>query len=172
MPRSKAKRGSGSSSRGGGRRGASPNRLQTLGIFVTLIAVAALVGSLAWGVWEHFRAPESAVPSVPVDSARPVPAAAPATRVRVEVLNATTTSGLARTATNVLRDRGFDVVNFGNAPTGTPQQSVVIDRVGNLEQAQQVADALGIARVESRRDPGLILEVTVVLGGDWRPPAN
>ena len=174
MPRSKAKRASGSS-RGGGKRGggAKPNRLQTLGLFVTLLAVAALVGSLAWGVWEHFRAPESAAPpAAPADGARPVPAAAPAGRVRVEVLNATGTPGLARTGMRVLRDRGFDVVYFGNAPSGTPPQSVVIDRVGNLEQARQAADALGIARVESRRDPSLILEVTVVLGDDWRAPAS
>jgi hypothetical protein len=35
-----------------------------------------------------------------------------------------------------------------------------------------VAAALGIARVETRRDPTLLLEVTVVLGSDWRAPAG
>lgn len=170
MPRSKAKRPSGSSPRGG-KRGGSPNRLQTLGIFVTLLAVAALVGSLAWGVWEHFRAPESAAPpAVPAAASRPAPALTE--RVRVQVLNATTTKGLAREATRVLRDHHFDVVETGNAPHGIPPQSIVIDRVGDLELAQQVATALGISRVESRVDRSLILEVTVVLGSDWRPPAS
>src|SRR5262245_30797239 len=39
-------------------------------------------------------------------------------RVRVQVLNGTTTRGLARRATNVLRDRGFDVVEVGNGTSG------------------------------------------------------
>jgi hypothetical protein len=105
-----------------------------------------------------------------VDSARR--AAAPAGRVRVQVLNATPTPGLARRATDVLRDRGYDVLEMGNAPRGTnPAASVVYDRVGNLEAARGVGQALGIARVETRHDPTLLLEVTVVLGSDWRAPA-
>jgi hypothetical protein len=91
--------------------------------------------------------------------------------VRVLVLYATPTKGLARVATNVLRDRGFDVVETGNAPRGTPPASIVLDRVGNLEAAREAAGALGIARVETRRDPGLLLDVTVVLGTDWKAPA-
>jgi len=34
------------------------------------------------------------------------------TRVRVEIINATKTSGLARRVTRLLRDRGFDVVRY------------------------------------------------------------
>ena len=172
MPRSRPKRGSAASARRarGGRGGAKAGRWQTLGLFVTLLAVAALVGSLAWGVWEHFRAPSAQAPApAPAERARP---AAPAGRVRVQVLNATPTKGLARRATDVLRDRGYDVLEMGNAPRGTnPAASVVYDRVGNLEAARGVGDALGIARVETRRDPTLFLEVTVVLGSDWRAPA-
>jgi hypothetical protein len=140
-------------------------------MFVTLLAVAALVGSLAWGLLEHFRAPSAAAPApTAADGARPAAATAPAGRVRVQVLNATPTPGLARVATRVLRDRGFDVVETGNAPHGTPPESVVIDRVGNLEAARQAAGALGIARVETRRDPALLLDVTVMLGSDWKTP--
>jgi hypothetical protein len=139
---------------------------------VTLLAVAALGGSLAFGIWQHFfRGPQSAAPpSAPAVGARPAAAPAPVGRVKVQVLNATPTHGLARVATNVLRDHGFDVVETGNAPRGTPPASIVIDRVGNLEAARQAADALGIARVETRRDAGLLLDVTVVLGSDWKAP--
>lgn len=175
MPRSRPKRGSAPSAprARGGKGGAKASRWHTLGLFVTLLAVAALVGSLAFGMWQHFsRGPASAAvpPAAPAVDARP--AAAPAGRVKVQVLNATPTHGLARVATNVLRDRGFDVVETGNAPRGTPPSSVVIDRVGNLEAARQAADALGITRVETRRDAGLLLDVTVVLGSDWRAPAG
>ena len=173
MPRSSPKRGSGASaSRArGGKGGAKAGRWQTLGLFVTLLAVAALVGSLAWGVWEHFHAPAAVAPA-PAQGGAPR-AAAPAGRVRVQVLNATPTHGLARRATDVLRDRGYDVLEMGNAPRGTnPRESVVYDRVGDLEAARGVGQALGITRVETKRDPSLLLEVTVVLGSDWKAPAQ
>jgi hypothetical protein len=173
MPRSTPKRGSAASApRGRGKGGAKGSRWQTLGLFVTLLAVAALVGSLAWGVWEHFRPPPRPAPA-PASTEGTRRAAAPAGRVRVQVLNATPTHGLARQATDVLRDRGYDVLEMGNAPRGTnPALSVVYDRVGNLEAARGVGAALGIARVETRRDASLLLEVTVVLGSDWRAPAG
>jgi hypothetical protein len=95
------------------------------------------------------------------------------TRIRVQVLNATTTRGLARRATMHLRDRGFDVVELGTAP---PQQrldtTVVLDRSGNAEWAERVARALGNARVESRADSSRYLDVTVLLGRSWRAPAE
>ena len=171
MPRSRPKRGSAASAprARGGKGAAKSSRWQTLGLFVTLLAVAALVGSLAWGVWEHFHTP--VVPPAPAAAPAQPRAAVPAGRVRVQVLNATSTHGLARQATDVLRDRGYDVLEMGNAPRGTnPAVSVVYDRVGNLEAARGVGQALGIARVETRRDASLLLEVTVVLGSDWKAP--
>ena len=87
-------------------------------------------------------------------------------------LNASGRSGLAREATRVLRDGGFDVVEFGNGSNFPPDTSVVLDRVGNLEHARQVADALGIRRVTARSDANLYLDVTVVLGRDWQPEAS
>jgi hypothetical protein len=143
---------------------------------VTLLAVAALVGSLAWGIWSHFHpahnvAATAAAPSA--DTGRALARTAPAGRVRVQVLNASGTHGLARTATDVLRDRGFDVVETANAPRGTdPSTSVVYDRVGRLDVARQAADALGIRRVEAKRDANLLLDVTVILGRDWRAPGK
>ncbi|MFL5575372.1 MAG: LytR C-terminal domain-containing protein [Gemmatimonadaceae bacterium] len=93
------------------------------------------------------------------------------TRIRVEVLNATKTRGLARRATLQLRDRGFDVVEVGT----TARQSdsvVVLDRSGHPEWARLVAQALGGGRVESRPDSSRYLDVTVLLGASWRPPAE
>jgi hypothetical protein len=166
MPRS-TKRGSASSGRKG-----SGGRLQTVGIFVTFLAVAALVGSLAWGVWEHFHTPKDTGGDGLASAARPGDVRPPAQRVRVQVLNATSTHGLARVATDVLRDRGFDVVEMGNARGFSPETSVVLDRVGNLDLARETADALGIHRVEARRDSNLVLDVTVVLGKDWKAPVS
>jgi hypothetical protein len=142
-------------------------------MFVTFLALAALVGSLAFGVWQHFfrgpSHPQSAAPAPPGAETPRVASVTPSGRVRVQVLNATATHGLARVATTALRDHGFDVVEMGNAGRGTPPQSVVHDRVGNLPAARLAAAALGISRVDTQRDTTLFVDVTVVLGNDWKP---
>ena len=95
--------------------------------------------------------------------------APPNTRVRVEIINATKTRGLARRATRLLRDRGFDVVTY--ATSGTTQDStVVLDRSNHRDWARLVGQALGGARVEARPDTSRYVDVTVVLGTAWRPP--
>ncbi|HEV2147915.1 MAG TPA: LytR C-terminal domain-containing protein [Longimicrobiaceae bacterium] len=141
-------------------------RLRALALAAVLLLVVGLVVSLAMGLrpggdGDRASTPES-VPDVP--AAR----AAPGERVRVEVLNAAGVPGLARTVTRTLRERGFDVVYFGNARGFSPDTTLVIDRVGREEVARDVADALEVENVRSRPDSTLLLEVTVVVGRDWR----
>lgn len=101
-----------------------------------------------------------------------VDAEAPAgVRIRVEVLNATRVRGLARRATMHLRDRGFDVVNVGTSPE-VRDSIVVLDRSGHPDWAALVARALGGARVEQALDSSRYLDVTVLIGATWRPPAE
>ena len=88
-------------------------------------------------------------------------------RVRVEVLNAGGVSGLARQATEHLRDRGFDVVYMGNAGTFDQQVTVVLARTPNIGPAQRVAQALGTDSVVVEPDPELYVDATVQLGSDW-----
>jgi hypothetical protein len=90
--------------------------------------------------------------------------------VRVEVLNGAGRAGLARVATAALRDAGYDVVFFGNAPAFDTDSSVVIDRVDRPELAEAVGAAAGIGRIRSEPDPGRQVEATVLLGRDWEPP--
>lgn len=97
------------------------------------------------------------------------PAAAPGEgRVTVDVRNAGGVSGMARTATDHLRSAGFDVVSTGNADRMDKDSSVVIDRIGNLRAAAEVAEALGIGTVVTRPDSNLFVDVTVELGSEWR----
>jgi hypothetical protein len=91
-------------------------------------------------------------------------------RIRVRVLNATRTHGLARRATRYLRDRGFDVVESGNAPEAR-DSTIVIDHSHHGGWAALVGAAMG-ARVVSRPDTSRYLDVTVLVGATWRPPAE
>ena len=97
--------------------------------------------------------------------------APPNTRVRVEIINATRTRGLARRATRFLRDRGFDVVTYTTSAT-TQDSTVVLDRSNHMEWARLVGQALGAARVEARPDTSRYVDVTVVLGSAWRAPSQ
>ncbi|HUF69306.1 MAG TPA: LytR C-terminal domain-containing protein [Longimicrobiales bacterium] len=92
-------------------------------------------------------------------------------RGRVDVRNATTTSGLAADVTDRLRAAGFDVVHYGNADT-VPDSSAVIDRIGNPAIARAVADALGINRIRTAVDSTLYLDATVILGIDFQLPGR
>ncbi len=85
---------------------------------------------------------------------------------RVEVLNGAGRSGLARAATDRLRDAGYDVVFFGNADSPT-DTSYVLDRLGHIDAARAVGRALGIERVRTAMDSTMFLEATVVLGKDF-----
>jgi hypothetical protein len=101
-----------------------------------------------------------------------LPRAPEGVRIRVQVLNTTRIRGLARRAATVLRDRGFDVVEMGT--TGPARDStLVLDRSGHAEWASAVAKVMGpAARSEARPDSSRYLDVTVLLGGSWRPPAQ
>jgi hypothetical protein len=126
--------------------------------------VLAFIASFVFGLG---RGPEQAQTAVSADSTEPL--AIPDSRVRVQVLNGSDKSGLAALATDHLREAGFDVVSIGNARSSVAA-SIVLDRVGNRAAADSVARRLGIARVETRRDTTLYLEVTVILGPEWRTP--
>src|SRR5688572_28456076 len=95
--------------------------------------------------------------------------APPNTRVKVEIINATNTSGLARRVTRLLRDRGFDVVKYTTSRT-LQDSTVVLDRSSHPEWARLVGQALGGAKVEARPDTSRYVDVTVVLGTAWRAP--
>ena len=95
--------------------------------------------------------------------------APPNTRVRVEIINATKTRGLARRATRLLRDRGFDVVTFT-----TSDHAAGFDCRARPNEppdwARLVGQALGGAQIVARPDTSRYVDVTVVLGTSWRPP--
>ena len=140
---------------------------------VALVAVLLAVGALAGSAFSQWRGP-GAAPAGRARAPEPAAPAAPAERVRVEVLNGGGRADMARRATEHLRERGFDVVFYGNADTFDRDTTVVLDRVGRPELARAVASALGRAPVEVRgeADTTRFVDVTVVLGASWVPSAG
>lgn len=125
---------------------------------VLLLALVAIAGGVA------LATPRSGAPS-------PLVRVPSGVRIRVQVLNATATRGLARRATGYLRDRGFDVVDMATAPQSR-DSTLIIDHSGNPEWARLVSRAFGGAAVEHGPDSSRYLDVTVLIGRDWTPPTE
>ncbi len=112
------------------------------------------------------------VPPRPAPAGRPsVPVPSPQHRIVVEVLNGTARPGLARVATRALRRQGLDVVFFGNTDDRAPATRVVVRR-GNPAAGERVARALGAGTVVVQTDTLRRVDVSVILGDDYRPPAE
>jgi hypothetical protein len=126
----------------------------------SFVALVAVVGLLATAAWLGRRFPEAA-------AVEDQPRYAPAERVRVEVLNAGGVPGVAADVRDLLREHGFDVVEWGNAASFDRDTTVVVDRVGREELAEGVANALGIRNVLVEPDSNLFVDVSVLLGRDW-----
>lgn len=92
-------------------------------------------------------------------------------RIRVQVLNGTKVRGLARRATMLLRDRGFDVLEMGTIDASR-DTTLVLDLSGHPDWANRVARVLAPARVETRRDSSRYLDIAIILGSTWRPPTE
>jgi hypothetical protein len=92
-------------------------------------------------------------------------------RIRVQVLNGTRVHGLARRATILLRDRGYDVVETGTS-SKQADTTLVLDLSGHPDWAKRVASLFPPARIQTRADSSRYLDVAVVLGATWRPPAE
>lgn len=89
--------------------------------------------------------------------------------IQIDVLNGCGIPGVAGRFTNFLRSRGYDVVEVGNYRTFDLPETLVIDRIGNIENAQKVAYALGIkeSNVIQQINPDYFLDATVVIGLDY-----
>jgi hypothetical protein len=131
-------------------------------LLALLVGVGAFAGSALSQWWQGGAVP---APLAEVAGTR----ARLNARVRVEVLNGGGRANMARRATDQLREQGFDVVYYGNADDFDRDSSVVLARTEHVAWARAVADALGVRTVRVEPDENLYLDVTVVLGGEWRP---
>lgn len=99
----------------------------------------------------------------------PRPAPQIAHNIRVEILNGCGTSGLAGQLGEKLRDFGVDVMTLGNAENFNFAETIVMDRIGKIEYARQVAALIGTPNVIQQKTPDTyrLEEVTIILGRDY-----
>lgn len=90
--------------------------------------------------------------------------------IQIEVLNGCGVPGLANQFTSVLRNNGFDVVETGNFDNFDMEETLVIARTFQTENAHRVAKALGIEEknviIEASDD--FYLDATIVIGSDFQ----
>src|SRR5688500_14937418 len=136
-----------------------------------VVAGALVLVLVALGLWARSRGIAGSAGRSARELFTPEERAPEGVRIRVEILNATATPRLALSATRLLRDRGFDVVSIGNSPTRR-DSTLVVDRTSHAEWAALVARILGSAAIEARADTSRYVDISVLLGADWTPPAK
>jgi len=90
--------------------------------------------------------------------------------IQVEILNGCGVSGLANEFTNKLRRLGFDVVETGNYENFNVQETFIVSRTENRENARRVAAALGIdeANIIIEESNSFYLDATLIIGSDFK----
>ncbi|MCB4756567.1 MAG: LCP family protein [Elusimicrobia bacterium] len=86
--------------------------------------------------------------------------------VTVKVWNASGRRGLAREVTRHLRQCGYDVVDWENFAT-EQLPTRVIDRVGQINKAQAVANDLGVDQCHSEVSAKALVDVEVIIGKNF-----
>lgn len=89
--------------------------------------------------------------------------------VQLEVLNGCGVLGVADKFTEYLRKKNFDVVQVGNYISFDIDKTLIIDRTGNVANAEKVAGFLGIdeSRIIQQINNDYFLDVTLVIGKDY-----
>lgn len=138
------------------------SRMLILAAIVITVGSAALLGARQW----YAASPRGVVLGDTTSAPQ-------GQRVLVEVLNSSGIGGLARRATFLLRDRGFDVIGWSNDPRGRRSQTVIIDYTNKPEAADRLARVLGGAHIERGKDSlERGIDLTVRLGSAYKPPVE
>lgn len=92
--------------------------------------------------------------------------------VTLEILNGTSTNGLAARTSQIFQSFGYDIARIGNTEGEIAERTEVIDRRGDIAQAQRVAAVIKCMAVRTELVPESAgaeesFDVTVILGGDF-----
>lgn len=135
---------------------------RTMLLNVLIAVLTLIVGYLLYSLLTR------TVFSPPVDTERSGVAAG--TTIQLDVLNGCGIPNAGTRFTSYLRARGFDVVEIRNYKTFDVDESLVIDRTGDINNASKVAYALGIGKehIIQQMNPDYYVDVSVVIGKDYQ----
>lgn len=150
-------------------------------IVVTIVVVIAAAGGLGWllldtddGSKDTATSPSASATTQapePTETAEPTPTPTPteteptvARDTPVSVLNNTGTAGAASAFATKVEDAGWTVGGVGNWQ-GSIGQNTVYYPEGLQDQAEQLAEDVGIDRVMPRVDPMRTDRLTIILSG-------
>lgn len=89
--------------------------------------------------------------------------------IQLTIMNGSGVANVARTFTDFLRARQFDVVEMTNYKEKNVEHTFIIDKVADTVAAQKVAYALGISnmRIVHEPDSNAFVDAAVVIGKDY-----
>lgn len=140
-------------------------------IILALLVLVVCGAAAAW--WQRREAAAAPAPVSTGALLSDTSARAPqGVRVRIKVVNTTRTPRLARRASLLLRDFGYDVVDW-DTDTGNRRDTTVIQvHAGDASSGDRIRRALGTGIVQRVPDTLRYVDVTVLLGRDWQAPAQ
>lgn len=86
---------------------------------------------------------------------------------QIQVLNGSGKGGAAEYFRNYLADQGFDIIEFGNAPSWNYARTIVVARTANKNIAGDLAKILHTDNLIHLFDPTALVDATVFIGRDY-----
>lgn len=138
--------------------------------YAVLLAAAGLL--LGIGGWVYSESQRHTGEQPPPDTVvlDPDAHAPDSVRIRVRVLNGAGTAGLARKVTQLLRDYGYDVVDYATASEETDSTVIEVNAASRVWATSLQRALGGQVSVRERATPLPHVDVTVTLGVHWQPP--
>ncbi len=126
-------------------------------VFITIILILAVIAFFSWRYYKERRKKEYL-------------SNYPRGMIRIEIQNGTKINDLAFKMTKLMRYSGFDVVNFGNAPSDRYKNTIIIKRKKNNKKEIKILkeflnvrkDILLYNDKASKED----IDATIILGKD------
>jgi hypothetical protein len=130
-------------------------------IYLLNSTIVMLVLVIAWLVYNNYLF--SNKNQKPVDLNQIPPA------IQLDVLNGCGIPKSAAYLTDILRQRGFDVVEVKNYMSFGISETIIVDRTGDIPSARRVAEALGVSEqnIVQQFNPDYFVDVSVVVGRDY-----
>jgi len=131
--------------------------------FIVLFALA--IAALIFSAVLSMRRCSAPVIETPVEEVAEEPRV-----LQVEVLNGCGVNGVADKYTEFLRARGLDIVRSDNYESFNVLKTVVIDRRGDIQNAIQIAQTLGLSeeRVLQEVNEAYLIDASIIIGKDFR----